>query len=107
MAIPTETTTAVRLDLSGVLLNGDLSLPPNARGLIVFAHGSGSSRHSSRNRSVAEVFQRASLGTLLLDLLTDREEIIEADLDLTNAPNKQINQFNDIFQDRLPHGYGL
>src|SRR3989440_8848482 len=77
MAIPTETATAVRLDLSGVLLNGDLSLPAAARGLVVFAHGSGSSRHSSRNRAVAEVLQRARLGTLLLDLLTEREEQID------------------------------
>jgi len=51
-----------------------LTLPPQARALIVFAHGSGSSRHSSRNRAVAEVLQHAELGTLLLDLLTEQEE---------------------------------
>lgn len=64
----------VRLDIAGVALNADLSLPADAFGLVVFAHGSGSSRHSSRNRAVAEVFQHAHLGTLLLDLLTDHEE---------------------------------
>jgi dienelactone hydrolase len=64
----------VRLAVAGVTLNADLSLPANARGLVVFAHGSGSSRHSSRNRAVAEVLQRRRLGTLLLDLLTDDEE---------------------------------
>jgi len=60
--------------VAGVTLSGDLSLPPDARGLVVFAHGSGSSRHSSRNRTVAEVLQHADLGTLLLDLLTEQEE---------------------------------
>ncbi len=60
--------------MAGVALNGDLSLAADAVGLVVFAHGSGSSRHSSRNRAVAKVFQHARLGTLLLDLLTEREE---------------------------------
>lgn len=79
MSVPTETMTPwpVRLDAAGVALNGDLSLPADARGLVVFAHGSGSSRHSSRNRAVAEVLQHARLGTLLLDLLTEREELID------------------------------
>src|SRR2546423_8616156 len=67
----------VRINAAGVSLNGDLSLPPAARGLVVFAHGSGSSRHSSRNRAVAEVLQHARLGTLLLDLLTEREELVD------------------------------
>ena len=79
MSIPIETTTPrpVRLDITGVALNGDLSLPADARGLVVFAHGSGSSRHSSRNRAVAEVLQHAQLGTLRLDLLTEREELVD------------------------------
>jgi dienelactone hydrolase len=55
-------------------LQGDLTVPDSARGLVVFAHGSGSSRHSPRNRFVAESLQRAGLGTLLLDLLTEEEE---------------------------------
>ncbi len=53
---------------------GDLAVPPEARGLIVFAHGSGSSRHSRRNRQVAAELRSAGLGTLLLDLLTAPEE---------------------------------
>ena len=57
-----------------VQLPGDLVLPSGARGLVLFAHGSGSSRKSPRNRFVAEVLQRAGLGTLLLDLLTPEEE---------------------------------
>jgi pimeloyl-ACP methyl ester carboxylesterase len=64
----------VRIDIAGVALNGDLSLAANAVGLVVFAHGSGSGRHSSRNRAVAEIFHHAGLGTLLLDLLTEPEE---------------------------------
>ena len=60
------------------VLHGDLSMPAEAVSVIVFAHGSGSSRHSPRNRQVAGCLQDAGLGTLLLDLLTDREEGIDA-----------------------------
>jgi len=67
----------VRIDADGDMLNGDLSLPVNAAGLIVFAHGSGSSRHSSRNRMVADALQRAPLATLILDLLTENEERVD------------------------------
>jgi pimeloyl-ACP methyl ester carboxylesterase len=58
----------------GVELDGILALPPSARGLVVFAHGSGSSRHSSRNRYVARRLHARGLGTLLFDLLTASEE---------------------------------
>jgi putative phosphoribosyl transferase len=58
-------------------LDGDLVVPKHARGLIVFAHGSGSSRRSPRNRAVAEYFQREGFGTLLFDLLTEAEEASE------------------------------
>lgn len=59
------------------MLEATLNMPRNAAGLILFAHGSGSSRHSPRNRFVAEVLQHAGLGTLLLDLLTTDEERID------------------------------
>src|SRR5437868_4922994 len=62
-----------------VSLAGTLHLPRPARGLVVFAHGSGSSRHSPRNRYVAEVLQHAGLATLLFDLLTSEEEAIDRD----------------------------
>ena len=68
----------IRLDVAGVELNGDLALVPNTHILIIFAHGSGSSRHSPRNRAVAEVLQHAGMGTLLLDLLTEQEELADA-----------------------------
>lgn len=59
-------------------LNGDLVVPDEAAGLVVFAHGSGSSRHSSRNRWVAGELERAGLATLLMDLLTADEDRIDA-----------------------------
>jgi putative phosphoribosyl transferase len=62
----------------GLEVNADLAVPPDAHGLVVFAHGSGSSRHSARNRFVAERLQSAGLGTLLLDLLTPEEERLDA-----------------------------
>src|SRR5436190_7803340 len=60
--------------VSGEAVAGDLIVPAGARGIVVFAHGSGSSRRSSRNRSVAEVLQARGLATLLFDLLTESEE---------------------------------
>src|SRR5574337_2119604 len=58
-------------------LNGELIIPPNALALVLFAHGSGSSRHSPRNQFVARTFNRAGLGTLLFDLLTPEEEALD------------------------------
>ncbi|MDJ0620039.1 MAG: dienelactone hydrolase family protein [Calothrix sp. MO_192.B10] len=60
-----------------VRLEGNLVVPPTAQGIVLFAHGSGSSRQSPRNRSVAKVLQRAGLATLLFDLLTSEEEKID------------------------------
>ena len=57
----------------GVQLEGELRQPPGAEGLVLFAHGSGSSRHSPRNRQVASALERAGLATLLFDLLSDEE----------------------------------
>lgn len=64
----------VRIPAGRVTLDGDLAIPRGATGIVVFAHGSGSSRHSPRNRSVARVLQDAGLATLLMDLLTPAEE---------------------------------
>jgi dienelactone hydrolase len=60
-----------------VALEGNLSLPEAARGVVLFAHGSGSSRHSPRNRHVARLLNEANLATLLIDLLTSEEEMID------------------------------
>ncbi len=67
-------TMSVEFQSEGVVLSGELTLPEGCTGLAVFAHGSGSSRHSPRNRHVAEVLQEAGVGTLLFDLLTLDEE---------------------------------
>lgn len=63
----------IRVDVGDAVLPGRLAVPPGAQGLVVFAHGSGSSRHSPRNRYVAGVLEAAGLATLLTDLLTDDE----------------------------------
>ena len=70
-------TKPVVIALPEALLHGDLTLPKRARGLVIFAHGSGSSRHSPRNRFVAEQINAAGLGTLLMDLLTENEERVD------------------------------
>jgi len=75
--IDTASSLPVLIKTSGVVLHGDLTLPAEAVGLVVFAHGSGSSRHSSRNIAVAQLLQHARLGTLLLDLLTEQEESVD------------------------------
>ena len=64
----------VEVPAGSALLGGDLSIPENPHGVVLFAHGSGSSRHSPRNRFVAARLHEGSLATLLLDLLTEREE---------------------------------
>jgi putative phosphoribosyl transferase len=58
-------------------IQGDLTLPASAQGVVIFAHGSGSSRHSPRNKYVAEVLNRGGLATLLIDLLTPEEELTD------------------------------
>jgi dienelactone hydrolase len=65
---------SVSLELGRARLEGDLALGPGSRGVVLFAHGSGSSRHSPRNRYVARVLHDAGFGTLLMDLLTAEEE---------------------------------
>ncbi|MEU3299593.1 phosphoribosyltransferase family protein [Streptomyces sp. NPDC006678] len=63
----------VAVDAGGAVLAGELALPDGAAAVVMFAHGSGSSRHSPRNRAVATALNRAGLGTLLFDLLTESE----------------------------------
>jgi putative phosphoribosyl transferase len=70
-------TTPVRVPVGDQSLNGDLGIPARARGIVLFAHGSGSSRHSSRNQFVARALERRDLATLLIDLLTPEEESID------------------------------
>lgn len=70
--------TEILISADDVMLDGELVIPHDARGLVLFAHGSGSSRHSPRNQFVAHTLQEAGLGTLLFDLLTKDEERSDA-----------------------------
>src|SRR4030095_4043635 len=67
----------IEIPVRGATLSGILTTPRVPRGIVLFAHGSGSSRHSPRNRLVATTLNRARLGTLLLDLLTPEEESVD------------------------------
>ncbi len=74
-----RTTTPIRVPIDGHWLHGDLGSPVEPNGLVVFAHGSGSSRHSPRNKHVARVLEQRGLATLLIDLLTEEEEAVDAE----------------------------
>ena len=67
----------VEIPARGAKLEGNLTVPDAARGIVLFAHGSGSSRHSPRNRFVAQTLNHAGLATLLFDLLTREEEAVD------------------------------
>lgn len=69
---------AVKIRSGKVLLDGELKVPQGATGIVLFVHGSGSSRHSRRNQYVARVIREAGVGTLLFDLFTKEEEAIDA-----------------------------
>ena len=80
----------VHIPVDAVMLDGELVLPEDAEAVVIFAHGSGSSRYSPRNKFVAEALQEEGLGTLLFDLLTREEEMLYA------------NRFNiSLLTDRL------
>jgi putative phosphoribosyl transferase len=89
---------AVRIDTGGVALEGDLVIPEGAFALVLFAHGSGSSRFSPRNRHVARLLNKRRLATLLVDLLTAEEE----ERDATPGPRYGGLRFDiDLLSDRL------
>jgi putative phosphoribosyl transferase len=89
--------TDVQIPAERVVLCGNLAFPENAIGLILFAHGSGSSRHSPRNRFVARTLNDAGLGTLLFDLLTSEEEALDI--------HTREHRFNiSLLAERLAHG---
>lgn len=67
----------VRIEHGAIALNGELRIPAGATGVVLFAHGSGSSRHSARNQRVARAIREAGVGTLLFDLLTREEEAVD------------------------------
>src|SRR5437016_14370130 len=79
-AVKTATTQMkdVQIRSGPVQLRGDLNIPATAQGVAIFAHGSGSSRHSPRNQFVARTIREAGVGTLLFDLLTKDEEAVDS-----------------------------
>lgn len=72
-----KSSSEIQIPINSITLEGNLTIPEGAKGIVVFAHGSGSSRFSSRNRYVAQELQKEGLGTLLFDLLTAEEERID------------------------------
>jgi dienelactone hydrolase len=68
----------VRVEIGALALEGNLGLPGDTGAVVIFAHGSGSSRYSPRNRAVAATLRQAGIGTLLMDLLTAEEEAVDA-----------------------------
>lgn len=93
MVLTKENLIRVSIGKKGAL-EGDLQIPLGAKGIVVFAHGSGSSRHSPRNRFVAAILQKGGLATLLIDLLTPEEERVD---DATSRLRFDI----DLLTDRL------
>jgi putative phosphoribosyl transferase len=74
----TDTELNVFISVESASLSGELVIPAAANGIVLFAHGSGSSRHSPRNQFVARIIREAGVGTLLFDLLTPEEESVDA-----------------------------
>ena len=104
----------VQVPAGTVTLDGNLNLPEYAQAIVLFAHGSGSSRHSPRNRYVARVLNEAKLATLLIDLLTLHEEVIDTrtahlrfDIDLLAERLVDATDWLTQFPDtkHLPIGY--
>ncbi|PYL23557.1 MAG: hydrolase [Verrucomicrobia bacterium] len=88
--------TEVQVPAARAVLSGNLTIPENAMALVLFAHGSGSSRHSPRNQFVARTLNRADLGTFLFDLLTPEEEAVDV--------HTREHRFNiNLLAERLVH----
>ena len=71
-----ESGNLIQIPVDSLTLEGEIHLPQEAKGIVIFAHGSGSSRFSPRNTFVAQVLRSAGLGTLLFDLLTGEEDTV-------------------------------
>jgi alpha-beta hydrolase superfamily lysophospholipase len=100
----------ISIQLDGLILYGDLTIPENSIGMVIFSHGSGSSRLSPRNRYVAQVLQQRGLATLLFDLLTEEEDRIyenRFDINLLTMRLIDVTQFMQQHKSTrgLPIGY--
>lgn len=112
MARRAETGETVLIDTRTARLEGSLVIPDGAAGIVVFVHGSGSSRHSPRNQAVARELQQGALGTLLFDLLTAEEEAVDRvtrqlrfDIDL--LARRTIGAIDWLTGQPRAHGLGL
>lgn len=91
-----KTQKSVHIPVNSVVLEGDLNIPEGAKAVVIFAHGSGSSRLSSRNRFVARVLNDEGIGTLLFDLLTREEDTVyenRFDIDLLTDRLKEVTRW--------------
>lgn len=87
----------VQIEAAGAILSGNLTVPQGAKALVIFAHGSGSSRHSPRNQFVARTLNNAGLATLLFDLLMPNEEAVDV--------HTRQHRFDiKLLAERLVHG---
>lgn len=110
MSIRLLNPTTVRIPVNSVTLDGDLEVPTNAKGLVIFAHGAGSSRLGPRNIEVARRLRAHSLATLLVDLLTEEEDQdyeMRFDIDLLTERLTAITDWaeHDVRAKDLPIGY--
>jgi pimeloyl-ACP methyl ester carboxylesterase len=95
-----------------VVLEGDLTIPEGAKDIVLFAHGSGSSRYSPRNRYVASILNEQGMATLLVDLLTDAEEIVDdrtrhLRFDIPMLAERLSGITNWVMGDSLTHRFGI
>lgn len=100
------------ITLGNIALEGSLFSPPRARGVVIFAHGSGSSRFSPRNREVAEVLTSAGFAALLFDLLTDTEEVAEQEggmlrFDIALLAERLVAATQWVVENRPTHGLDI
>jgi len=102
----------IRIDSGAMILKGELAMPNGARGVVLFAHGSGSSRHSPRNQFVARTIRETGVGTLLFDLLSSDEEKLDAtsgllrfDIDLLATRLRDATRWIQSEFDHLRVGY--
>lgn len=109
-----DTEHPISIPAENAILEGILHIPPAVQGIVLFAHGSGSSRHSPRNQYIAHVLQHAKLGTLLFDLLTPDEDKIDATtsqfrFDIEFLANRLVAATNWVTKNpilnKLPIGY--
>ncbi|MEU7057053.1 alpha/beta hydrolase [Streptomyces sp. NPDC046197] len=105
---------SVRIPAAGVELEADVVIPKAAKGVVLFAHGSGSSRHSPRNRYVAGELQTVGLGTVLADLLTRQEDVLDAvtgslrfDIGVLSARLVDLSDWLQNYEPTMHLGLGL